>query len=162
MSQVLIFHFNLYSQLAVDNTEKQREHSPSFEAVYIVHPNRYNIDTIIQDFIDPQNKRYAAAHIFFISSVDNRTISKIRNSPIRPIIKSLFELNMDFNPIESMLFTTRTPESFQVLYNASCRALLDSELALISKKVCVLGDVVLMIACFIVCFTWRESYYSIS
>jgi Sec1 family len=119
----------------VDNIEKQRDHSPSFEAVYIVHPNRYNIESIIQDFIDPQNKRYAAAHIFFISSVDNKTISKISNSPIRPIIRSLVELNLDFNPIESMVFTTRTPESFQVLYNASCRSLLDSELTLISKKV---------------------------
>src|SRR5271169_2604105 len=144
MSQVLIFSITPYSQLAVDNIEKQRDHSPNFEAVYIVHPNRYNIETIIQDFIDPQKKRYAAAHIFFISSVDNRTISKISNSPIRPIIKSLVELNMDFNPIESMLFTTRTPESFQVLYNASCRALLDSELGLISKKVCGLDSVVLI------------------
>ena len=119
----------------VDNIEKQRDRNPSFEALYIVHPNRYNIETIIQDFIDPQNKRYAAAHIRFVSSVDNRTIAKISNSPIRPIIRSLVDLNLDFNPIESMVFTTRTPESFQVFYNASCRALVDSELALISKKV---------------------------
>ena len=103
--------------------------------MYIVHPSRYNIETIIQDFIDPQNKRYSAAHIFFISSVDNRTISKISNSPIRPFLKCLVELNLDFDPIESMVFTTRMPESFQVLYNASCRSLLDSELSLISKKV---------------------------
>ena|SRR5947207_4524499 len=134
MSQVISFMFTLLS-IAVDNIEKQRDRSPSFEAMYIIHPNRYNIETIIQDFIDPQNKRYAAAHIFFISSVDNKTISTIRNSPIRPIVKSLIELNLDFNPIESMLFTTKTPDTFQVLYNASCRSLLDSELSLISKKV---------------------------
>ena len=134
MSQVITFMLTLLS-IAVDNIEKQRDRSQSFEAMYIIHPNRYTIETIIQDFIDPQNKRYAAAHIFFISGVDNKTISKISNSPIRPIVKSLVELNLDFNPIESMVFTTKTPETFQVLYNASCRSLLDSELSLISKKV---------------------------
>ena len=120
---------------AVHNIEKQRDRCPSFEAIYIVHPNRYNIETIIQDFIDPQNKRYAAANIFFISSVDDRALSQLTNSPIRPIIRSLVDLNLDFTPLESMVFTTRTPESFQVLYNPSCRSLLDSELSLISKKV---------------------------
>ena len=123
------------TRLAVHNIEKQRERSPAFEALYFVHPSRYNIDTIVQDFIDPQNKRYAAANIFFISSVDSRTLSHLTNSPIRPIIRSLVDLNLDFTPIESMVFTTKTPESFQVLYNPSCRALLDSELSLISKKV---------------------------
>ena len=135
VSQVIPFVLTIL-RIAVDNIEKQRDRSPSFEAMYIVHPNRYNIDTIIQDFIDPQNKRYAAAHIFFISSVDNKTISKISNSPIRPIIRSLVELNLDFTPIESVVFTTKTPETFQVLYNPSCRSLLDSELSLLSKKVC--------------------------
>ena len=134
MSQVIPFVLAIL-RIAVDNIEKARDRSPSFEAMYIVHPNRFNIETIIQDFIDPQNKRYAAAHIFFISSVDNKTISKISNSPIRPIVKSLVELNLDFTPIESVVFTTKTPESFQVLYNASCRSLLDSELSLLSKKV---------------------------
>src|SRR5271169_2557787 len=98
MSQVLPNHFypsNVFT--GVDNIEKQRDRNPSFEALYIVHPNRYNIETIIQDFIDPQNKRYAAAHIRFISGVDNRTIAKISNSPIR--IRSLVDLNLDFNPI---------------------------------------------------------------
>jgi syntaxin-binding protein 1 len=135
----------------VDNIEKQRDRNPSFEAAYIVHPNQYNVDTIIQDFIDPQNKYYAAAHIFFISTVDNRTFQKISKSPIRPIIRTLVELNLDFNPIENMVFTTKTPESFQILYNASCRSLLDTELALISKKVahyyCPLIP-----ACIIMCF----------
>jgi syntaxin-binding protein 1 len=135
MSQVIPFVLTIL-RIAVDNIEKPRDRSPSFEAMYIVHPNRYNIDTIIQDFIDPQNKYYAAAHIFFISSVDNKTISKISNSPIRPIIRSLVELNLDFTPIESVVFTTKTPETFQVLYNPSCRSLLDSELSLLSKKVC--------------------------
>ena len=120
----------------MDNIEKQRDRNPSFEALYILHPNRYNIETLINDFIDPSNKRYAAAHIFFISSLDNKTFQKIGNSPIRPIIRSLVEMNLDFNPIESMVFTTKTPETFQVLYNPSCRSLLDSELSLLSKKVC--------------------------
>ena len=119
----------------VDNIEKQRDRNPSFEAVYILHPNRYNVDAIIQDFIDPHNKKYAAAHIFFIGGLDNKTFHKLSNSPIRPIIKSLVELYLDFNPVEGMVFTTRTPETFQVLYNPSCRSLIDSELALISKKV---------------------------
>lgn len=135
MSPVLIPGRQAVLITGVDNIEKQRDRNPSFEAVYIVHPNRYNIDAIIHDFIDPQNKHYAAAHIFFISGVDGNTLAKIGNSPIRPIIRNLVELYVDFYPIESMVYTTRTPESFQVMYNASCRSLLDSELALISKKV---------------------------
>ena len=124
---------------AIHNIESQRERNPSFEALYILQPNHRNVETIIQDFIDPQNKKYAAAHIFFISSLDNKSFSHISQSPMRPVIRSLVELNLDFNPIESMVFTTRTPDTFQVLYNPSCRSLLDSELALISKKVFVLG-----------------------
>ena len=123
----------------MDNIEKTRERNTSFEAIYIVHPNKYNIEMIINDFIDPQNKQYAAAHIFFITGVDNKIFSKIGNSPIRPIIRSLVELNLDFNPIESMVFTTRMPETFQVLYNAACRSLVDSELSLLSKKVSLFG-----------------------
>jgi len=133
----------------VDNIEKARDRNQSFEAVYILHPNRYNIEILINDFIDPQNKQYAAAHIFFITGVDNKVFQKISNSPIRPIIRSLVELNLDFNPIESMVFTTRTPETFQVLYNAACRSLVDQELSLLSKKVCP------MVAVDVACITMR-------
>ena len=80
----------LFWRRGVDNIEKQRDRNPSFEAVYIVHPNRYNIETIIQDFIDPQSKHYAAAHIFFISGVDNKAFQQISNSPIRPINRDEF------------------------------------------------------------------------
>lgn len=142
------------------NIEKQRDRSAAFEAAYILHPNRYNIETIIQDFIDPQNKRYAAAHIFFVSSVDNRTLAQLTNSPIRPIIRSLVDLNLDFTPVESMVFTTKTPESFQVLYNPSCRALLESELSLISKKVLCRWGFELRVACISMCVARGESYYS--
>jgi syntaxin-binding protein 1 len=137
----------------VDNIEKTRERNTSFEAIYIVHPNRYNIEMIINDFIDPQNKQYAAAHIFFITGVDNKIFSKIGNSPIRPIIRSLVELNLDFNPIESMVFTTRTPETSQVLYNAACRSLVDSELSLLSKKVGLFWSL-LTVACISVRLAW--------
>lgn len=143
----------------MDNIEKKRDHNPSFEAMYILHPNRYNIEALINDF-DPSNRHYAAAHIFFISSLDNKTFEKISSSPIRPLIRSLVEMNLDFNPIESMVFSTNTPETFQVLYNPSCRSLVDSELSLLSKKVTPLGTV-LIIACIGMCVPGRKSYYPI-
>lgn len=122
---------------AIHNIEQQREQNPTFEALYILQPNHHNIETIIQDFIGPQTKKYAAAHIFFISSLDNKSFAHISQSPIRPVIRSLVELNLDFNPIENMVFTTRTADTFQILYNPSYRSLLDSELAAVSKKVFV-------------------------
>jgi len=143
----------------VDNIEKKRDYNPSFEAVYILHPNRYNIEVLISDF-DPANRHYAAAHIFFISSLDNKTFEKISSSPIRPMIRSLVEMNLDFNPIENMVFSTNTPETFQVLYNPSCRSLVDSELSLLSKKVNLFATV-LIVACVGMCVTGRKSYYPI-
>ena len=66
----------------------------------------------------------------------------------------------DFNPIEHMVFSTNTPETFQVLYNPSCRSLVDSELSLLSKKVNLFATV-LIVASVGMRVTGRKSCYPI-
>jgi syntaxin-binding protein 1 len=122
------------TKLGVDVIDKPRDRQPNYEALYIVRPTRYNVDMIMQDF-NPQNRRYSAAHLFFFSTIDQRLIDKMSNSPMRPVIRSLVELNLDFTPIERSLFKTGSPDTFQILYNGSCRPLIDNELSSISKKV---------------------------
>jgi Sec1 family len=129
----------LLPDTVIHEIEKSRS-AHNYEAIYILQPTRFNVDCIIRDFLDAQNKRYAAARINFISGADDRIIDELRNSPIRPIIRDLTELYLDFNPVESAVFITRSPEtkisdSFQILYNPSCRNLIHDELNYISKKV---------------------------
>jgi syntaxin-binding protein 1 len=143
----------------VDVIDKPRDRQPNYDALYIVRPTRYNVDVIMQDF-NPQNRRYSAAHMFFLSTMDQRLIDKISNSPMRPLIRSLVELNLDFNPIERAVFSTGSPDTFQILYNDSCRPLRDNELTLISKKV-EISRVGLIIACLVMCFLGRKSCDSI-
>jgi len=122
-----------------------------YDAIYILQPTQDNVQSIIYDFIDPQNRRYGAARIHFIDGADDRLIDELTRGPTRSVLREMKELYLDFNPSESMVFTTRpldplkakssstprTSDSFQILYNSSCQSLVDRELALIAKKVSI-------------------------
>jgi hypothetical protein len=118
-----------------------------YDAIYIVQPTRENVQWIMFDFPDPQNKRYGGARIHFIDGADDRLIDELTRGPLRSVLKEIKELYLDFTPSESMVFTTRQPDepppkfglrtsdSFQILYNPACQSLVDRELTSIARKV---------------------------
>ncbi|BFZ59705.1 syntaxin binding protein 1 [Saitoella coloradoensis] len=117
----------------VEHIENRRNASQTFEAVYLLSPEPWVIDAVISDFARAQPK-YAAAHLFFTSALDDRLLDKLTQSPAGPRLKTVKELFVDFYPSEAQTFTLRDSRSFLKLYNPECKSLVDRELQRLAGK----------------------------
>ncbi|KAJ2997799.1 vacuolar sorting protein VPS33/slp1 [Globomyces sp. JEL0801] len=113
---------------------QKRQPFPNYEAIYFVTPTVKTIDKIIADF--KQDKPvYLAAHIFFISSLDDAFVKKIKESGIvGKYIKTLKEMNVDFIALEQQIFSLDMPLSMFPLYSPSSLPFQHAELQKITKK----------------------------
>ncbi|OLL23058.1 Protein transport protein sec1 [Neolecta irregularis DAH-3] len=127
----------------VEHVEDQRAGDANFEAIYFVTPRPHIVDCVIADFNRPK-PLYAAAHLFFISALDDKLFDRLTASKAKPFLRCLTEIFVDFFPVESHLFSFRENHSFYTLYNPDCRSILDKEVARIANRllsVCVtLGE----------------------
>lgn len=110
----------------VEEIEATRAPQTSFEAAYILQPTRANVDSIIRDFSKAQ-KQYAAAHLFLVDGMDDRTVQKLTAS-VDQHLQSFVELFVNFFPLEAQVFSTMTPQSFFSLYSPEQRDGLEMEI----------------------------------
>jgi syntaxin-binding protein 1 len=99
----------------VEPLEKRRQPYPTLEAVYLMAPTADGIQRIIDDFtrgkFNPDGRLYAAAHLFFTSSLDDRLFFKLKSSPASQYVKTLKEIFIDFLALESQCFLIDRPYS---------------------------------------------------
>ncbi|KAG0315481.1 vacuolar sorting protein VPS33/slp1 [Linnemannia gamsii] len=101
MADVLAREGTMY----LENLESRRAPSANVEAIYFAMPTEDSVRRIIRDFKVNQNATYSAAHLFFLAAMDDKLFDHFRASTDPKYIKSLKELFMDFNAVESRVFT---------------------------------------------------------
>lgn len=92
----------------------QKDSFPVYDAIYFVSPTEEVIQYIVNDF--KKTNMYATANIFFTNTVTDDLIRKLKI--ISNSIEILKELYIDFFVFESRVFTVRSEECFQRLYNS--------------------------------------------
>ncbi|KAJ3092002.1 vacuolar sorting protein VPS33/slp1 [Quaeritorhiza haematococci] len=117
----------------VEKLQQQRQPYPQMEAVYFMAPVQESIQIMIDDF-KRSRPLYAAAHLYFTSSLPDRLLEKIKLSPVLSKVKSLKELNVDFIAYESKAFLFEQPQSMWAVYNPPSASLQTYELETIAKR----------------------------
>lgn len=112
---------------------QKRSSFPTYEAIYFVSPTPKIIDKIIADF-KGEKPLYAAAHLFFLSSLEDDLFDKLKKSGTSKFIKTLKEMNIDFSAQEDIVFSLDMPMSLFSLYNPQSSAKQNEELEIIKKK----------------------------
>ncbi|OUM61423.1 hypothetical protein PIROE2DRAFT_12576, partial [Piromyces sp. E2] len=115
----IIFSIFTRNELANENIEliyriDRKDSFPAYDAIYFVSPTAESIQYIVNDF--KKKNMYATANIFFTNTVSDDLIGKLKI--ISNSIEILKELYVDFFVFESRVFTVRSEECFQRLYNS--------------------------------------------
>jgi len=117
----------------VENVMMNRQPLRGLDGVYFLTPTLESVKAFIEKDCDhPKNPMlYRRAHLFFTSKVEDKVFDLLKNSKnARTYVKTLVELNFDFVPQESRVFSTESPGSMFQLYSpnapgidAYCRVL---------------------------------------
>ncbi|KAI3636808.1 hypothetical protein MIR68_005075 [Amoeboaphelidium protococcarum] len=106
----------------IEALEKRRAPYDSMEAIYFVSPTLESVNRIIEDFTPSakNNKTghlYAAAHLFFTSALDDRLLHKLQScTTLRPYVKTVKELFLDYLVLESAVFICERPWSLLTFF----------------------------------------------
>ena len=117
----------------VESLSNSRSPYPDKEAVYLIVPSPESIQAVLGDW--SRRPLYAAAHLFFLSSIPQQLFDRIKASPITTHVKSIRELGLDFTLVANDAFTTESPLSFYTLYNPKSPSILSYELTVIAKRI---------------------------
>ena len=117
----------------VEDIFRKRQAFPSLEAIYFISPTENSINALINDFT--KVKMYAAAHVFFTSTLSDDLFALIKKSPALTFIKTLKEISVDFIAMESQVFSLEMNDNFFNIYNSSVKLdIIDAENKIIAKK----------------------------
>lgn len=89
---------------------KRKRQCLNMEAVYILLPRRGEVELLLRDF-SSSSPTYPAAHVFFLMSCSNDLLSQIASSPGIRFFKTLVQLELNFHPLESHLYTLDASET---------------------------------------------------
>ncbi|KAJ2613781.1 syntaxin binding protein 1 [Coemansia sp. RSA 1365] len=125
ISSVLKMHAVLEQNVvAIQLITRSRQPYPDMDAVYILVPCADSVSRVIEDFkygiktADARYCQYAKAHLFFTGALSDTLLAHLQSSPAAPYIKSITELYIEYNPIESRVFlTTPSEQPFYALYS---------------------------------------------
>ena len=103
----------------VENLELAREPMAAMEAIYFVSPTFESMQRIAADFANADDPKYDAAHIYPTSHIPDEVLFPLKAcAGLRPYLKTLKELNIEFLACEAQAFSLDMPESFHLLTGA--------------------------------------------
>ena len=103
----------------VEDLNKGRQSLP-LEAIYFVSPSENSVQTIIDDFKDPNKPQYTGAHIFFTETCPENLFEKIaKANNLGRRIKNLQEINIAYLPTEMQVFSLDNRDALPHLYSHS-------------------------------------------
>ncbi|KAG5447687.1 Syntaxin-binding protein 2 [Clonorchis sinensis] len=97
----------------------------NMEAIYIMYPHRREVDLFLRDF-SSEMPTYPAAHVFFLLPCPRDVLNVIAASRGMQYVKTLEQLDLDFIPIESCLFSLECQETGQT-YSLPARLVPDKK-----------------------------------
>ncbi|MBZ3880365.1 Syntaxin-binding protein 2 [Sciurus carolinensis] len=100
----------------VEDINKQRNHIPSLEAIYLLSPTEKSVQALITDFQGTPTFTYKAAHIFFTDTCAEPLFSELVHSRLSKVVKMLKEIHFTFLPYEAQVFSLDVPHSTYNLY----------------------------------------------
>lgn len=117
----------------VEDLNKRRQ-PLSLEAVYLICPNDSSVSALINDFKEPNNPRYTAAHIFFIESCPEQIFNRIAKAPtLGRKIRTLQEINIAYLPLEMQVFSLDSQDALEHLYSHNPTIVKDKRTACVEK-----------------------------
>ncbi|XP_066480023.1 syntaxin-binding protein 3 isoform X2 [Tiliqua scincoides] len=102
----------------VENVYKNREPVPTMKAIYLITPTAKSVDGLINDFINKSSSKYKAAYVYFTDFCDDKLFNKMKSSCSKAI-RRCKEININFFPYESQVFTLDVPNAFYNCYSPS-------------------------------------------
>ncbi|XP_053106325.1 syntaxin-binding protein 3 isoform X2 [Hemicordylus capensis] len=98
----------------VENVYKNREPVPHMKAIYLITPTTKSVDGLINDFVG--TSKYKAAYVYFTDFCDDKLFNKMKLSCSKAI-RRCKEININFLPYESQVFTLDVPNAFYRCYS---------------------------------------------
>jgi hypothetical protein len=99
------------------------------DAIYFISPQKDSVEAMIKDFSDFKKPMYSHAHILSTGVMPEDLVTKIASSPMKPRIKTLKEVNIDFLAIERNVFTLNYTNDFQLAYGDPDRKSFSNKIA---------------------------------
>ncbi|XP_028588440.2 syntaxin-binding protein 3 [Podarcis muralis] len=100
----------------VENVYKNREPVPNMKAIYLITPTAKSVDGLINDFVSKSSSKYKAAYVYFTDFCDDKLFNKMKSSCSKAI-RRCKEININFFPYESQVFTLDVPNAFYRCYS---------------------------------------------
>lgn len=87
----------------VENIHKQRKSYPGFRAIYIIVPDKVNIDVLETDWSSKDGK-YSNLHLFFTNRLKDNDFSYLKSKNFIKKAKTIKELNVNVKLLSDYLF----------------------------------------------------------
>ncbi|CAL8071113.1 unnamed protein product [Calicophoron daubneyi] len=85
----------------------------NMEAIYLMYPHRREVDILLRDYSSGSPK-YPAAHVFFLLPCPRDILNAVAASNCIRFIKTMAQLDLDFIPVESCLYTFECSDTAQI------------------------------------------------
>ncbi|KAL2915942.1 syntaxin binding protein 1 [Polyrhizophydium stewartii] len=118
----------------IEDLHNKRQPFPTYEAIYLITAGERSVDRVVADFAQDK-PLYLAAHLFFISTLDDALFDRIKKSGTTKYIKSIKEMNIDFIALESQVFSVDQPLAPFSLYNPMSQQAQNNDLQRMSKRI---------------------------
>ncbi|XP_034978178.1 syntaxin-binding protein 3 [Zootoca vivipara] len=121
----------------VENVYKNREPVPNMKAIYLITPTAKSVDGLINDFVSKSSSKYKAAYVYFTDFCDDKLFNKMKSSCSKAI-RRCKEININFFPYESQVFTLDVPNAFYRCYSPIMEKTNDTVLEQIAEQIVTL------------------------
>ncbi|XP_039185526.1 syntaxin-binding protein 3 [Crotalus tigris] len=122
---------------AVENVYKNREPVPHLKAIYLITPTTKSVDGLINDFASKSSSKYKAAYVYFTDFCDDKLFNKMKSSCSKAI-RRCKEININFIPNESQVFTLDVPNAFYRCYSPNIEKTNDNVMEQIAEQIVTL------------------------
>ncbi|XP_062991480.1 syntaxin-binding protein 3 isoform X2 [Elgaria multicarinata webbii] len=121
----------------VENVYKNREPVPHMKAIYLITPTTKSVDGLINDFVSKSSSKYKAAYVYFTDFCDDKLFNKMKTSCSKAI-RRCKEININFFPYESQVFTLDVPNAFYRCYSPNVEKTNDNVMEQIAEQIVTL------------------------